>query len=223
VEAPLIATMKDNQLRLATRSLFVRESGYQFVPRAWVADFQPDGTCRAMAIDRFGGPRPAEVTLPNSPAHQGPAPLDLPALRDQMKQELIAQGLFADEAEAMLATWELSYFKSAGLRVFYIVPDDWVNATLPLTFSIPVDVKRAMIGRLELIAPWQRELIRQIATAPVPAGKPLADHPTAVAYEKLGRFRNALVLDELARRPTESLRAFVKQSHLEPFGGPGVK
>ena len=32
---------------------------------------------------------------------------------------LVAEGLYTDEARALLNTWELSYFKSTGLRVFF--------------------------------------------------------------------------------------------------------
>jgi hypothetical protein len=49
----------------------------------------------------------------------------------------VANGLFADEAQALLDTWEISYFKSAGLRVFFIVPRAWTDYYLPLKVSVP--------------------------------------------------------------------------------------
>jgi len=47
---------------------------------------------------------------------------NLDRLRGEMRVALKGDGLFADEAEALLNTWELSYFKSAGLRLFFLVP-----------------------------------------------------------------------------------------------------
>ncbi|MEJ0000050.1 MAG: hypothetical protein WDO13_13295 [Verrucomicrobiota bacterium] len=47
---------------------------------------------------------------------------NLAKLKASMHAALVDAGLFDDEATAMLNTWELSYFKSPGLRFFYIVP-----------------------------------------------------------------------------------------------------
>jgi hypothetical protein len=71
-------------------------------------------------------------------------------LRGSLKKALIAQGLFADEAEAMLNTWKASYFQKPGLRVFYIVPREWTDYFLPLEFSVPARVTRVIVGRIDL-------------------------------------------------------------------------
>jgi len=71
-------------------------------------------------------------------------------LRTSMKKALIAQGLFADEAEAMLKTWKVSYFQKPGLRVFYIVPREWTDYFLPLELSVPARVTRVIVGRIDL-------------------------------------------------------------------------
>jgi len=71
-------------------------------------------------------------------------------LRASLKKALLAQGLFADEAEAMLNTWKASYFQKAGLRVFYIVPRAWTDYFLPLEFSVPTRVNRVIVGRIDL-------------------------------------------------------------------------
>ena len=68
-----------------------------------------------------------------------------------MKAELVAAGLYADEAEAMLATWQASYFSKPGLRVFYMVPRDWTNHYLPLELSVPHAATRVLIGRIDLM------------------------------------------------------------------------
>src|SRR5438552_9807693 len=150
---------------------------------------------------------------------------NLAKLRAQMRRSLVEEGLFNDEAEALLNTWELSYFKSAGLRLFFLVPRDWTERYLPLELSVPAKVSRVLVGRIELVTPGLRQLLRQIADAPIPT-KPWAcltnnganwEYRGAMppTYRDLGRFRNGLVLDELKQHPTESLRAFIEINGLQ--------
>jgi hypothetical protein len=56
-----------------------------------------------------------------------------------------------DEASAMLATWEKSYFGAPGLRVFYIVPREWTDYFLPLSVSVPYSLTRVLVGRIDLV------------------------------------------------------------------------
>jgi len=72
-------------------------------------------------------------------------------LRSEMFRALVDEGLFDQEAEAMLNTWESYYFKKAGKRILYIVPQEWMEFYLPLKFSIPVDLTRVFVGRIDLI------------------------------------------------------------------------
>jgi hypothetical protein len=76
---------------------------------------------------------------------------NLAMLRASLKAALIKEGLFADEAEAMLNTWKHSYFEKPGLRVFYLVPRVWTDHFLPLTFSVPTRVNRVIVGRIDLV------------------------------------------------------------------------
>ena len=68
---------------------------------------------------------------------------------------MIRSGLFADEADAMLNTWKASYFEKPGLRVFYIVPREWTDYFLPLELSVPADVTRVIVGRIDFAASRQ--------------------------------------------------------------------
>ena len=70
-------------------------------------------------------------------------------LRASLKRALLKQGLYADEAEAMLNTWKASYFEKPGLRLFYVVPREWTDYFLPLTISVPARVNRAIVGRID--------------------------------------------------------------------------
>src|SRR6202008_452529 len=87
---------------------------------------------------------------------------NLDKLKDSLREALLVNGLFADEADALLNTWDLSYFKSAGKRVFFIVPRVWTDFYLPLDISVPARLKRVMVGRIELVTPGQRKILQQL-------------------------------------------------------------
>ena len=169
--------------------------------------------------------QPALFTTPAGfdPGEYSAANLD--RLRWDMRAALQEEGLFPDEADALLNTWEVSYFKSAGLRLFFMVPRAWTDWYLPLDISVPCEVKRAMVGRLELVTPEQRALLQKLAQAPVPTtswahfdmtGKQaVVRGAMPAAYRDLGRFRNALLLDEYQARPTPSLEAFIRLNGLQ--------
>jgi hypothetical protein len=123
------------------------------IPGIWLADVRADGVIAFRA-------QPA-VTLQKENAGKELAKIkrfssgDYTAtgaaqLRGELKRALIGQGLYADEAEAMLNTWKASYFQKPGLRVFYIVPRQWTDYFLPLEFSVPARVTRVIIGRIDL-------------------------------------------------------------------------
>lgn len=67
---------------------------------------------------------------------------------------LMEAGLFQLEAKAMVNTWAKSYFRSAGLRVLYVVPRSWTDDLLPLSMSpMPAaeDLVRVLVGRVEVL------------------------------------------------------------------------
>jgi hypothetical protein len=77
----------------------------------------------------------------------------LPQLRQDLETTLIAQGLFPKEAQAMVATWQDSWFEE-GSRLIYIVPPAAVDAILPLQVTpTPSQTVRVFVGRIELITP----------------------------------------------------------------------
>lgn len=67
-------------------------------------------------------------------------------------EELIKNGLYKDEAVAMVNTWEKSYFHTPGIRVLYIVPIEDTEAILPLSVKpAPSELKRVLVGRVEVM------------------------------------------------------------------------
>jgi hypothetical protein len=66
---------------------------------------------------------------------------------------LVNQGLYQDEAHAMVETWRNSWFEE-GSRLFYLVPAEFVNSALPLSIApAPIHTVRVFVGRLEIITP----------------------------------------------------------------------
>ena len=77
----------------------------------------------------------------------------LESLSAALESILIAQGLFPDEAHAMLETWKNSWFEE-GSRLIYIVPRRFVDSILPLHIvPAPAATTRVFVGRLELVTP----------------------------------------------------------------------
>jgi hypothetical protein len=212
----------------------------------WLVDIRADGKIAFRTLPSVSLDHNTNKIVAHTPSRFESSDFsrgNLDSLKTALHTALVADGLFADEAEALLNTWELSYFKSAGLRVFFLVPRAWTDFYLPLETSLPADLNRVMVGRIELVTPEQREKLAEIRRftpekleaefgrmrtnfvalmGPNPeefqrlysGGKRLsADIPIPKTYQTyldLGRFRNALVLDEARRRPTKGLTEFIQ-------------
>lgn len=213
------------------------------MPKLWLADIREDGSTafRTIPGQKVGAGRLPEITaVPATFEEKEYSIARLGALRSEMHEGLVADGLHSDEADALLNTWDASYFRSHGMRLFFLVPRAWTDYVLPIKTSLDADIARVMVGRLELITPKQRTALKRIRETQTPSSvwyqDWVAKNPDAWkrfqqkreegnlqalreekieipddyrAYLELGRFRNALVLDELKRNPTEGLRKFV--------------
>jgi hypothetical protein len=124
------------------------------VAKAWLIDVQSDGRVAMRMQD--------ELVIDKSRESQVLAHLsrfsasdysvaNAASLRASIKQQLIAAGLFNDEAEAMLETWRDSYFKQPGMRVLYMVPTAWTGYFLPVRISVPHKLTRVLVGRIDLL------------------------------------------------------------------------
>jgi hypothetical protein len=82
------------------------------------------------------------------------------ALCSDLEGLLIAQGLYPDEAHAMVNTWRDSWFEE-GSRLIYIVPRGFVDNILPITINpAPGQIVRVFVGRLELITPATAKAVK---------------------------------------------------------------
>jgi hypothetical protein len=149
-------------------------------PEAWLAEIHQDGTTAFQTVSSFGGQKRdvgtgvhplATVDLTSSASFKSTdfSVDNLAKLKTSMQDALVKEGLYPDEASAMLRTWELSYFKSPGLRFFYIVPRAWVDKVLPLKVTgAPTNITRVMVGRIELVTDAQRTALARLSEGPCP-------------------------------------------------------
>jgi hypothetical protein len=75
------------------------------------------------------------------------------SLRAELERMLVAEGLYAREAKAMVETWRDSWFEN-GTRVFYLLPQARVDSILPMRITPPpTRTVRVFMGRVELVTP----------------------------------------------------------------------
>ena len=197
--------VRDNECQQVSN---IREA--QRIHAAWLVDVRADGACAFKALGAVEPAQGVRATMPGGFDAREYSAENMAALRGEMHTALVGGGLFADEAEAMLNTWEVSYFKSPGLRFFYLCPRTQIDAALPLQISVAATISRVMIGRVEIVTPGQRALLKEISSGPG-AEKQNRD------YTSLGRFRNALVLDEQKHSPTAALNDFIGRNGLGAY------
>src|SRR5882762_255535 len=75
------------------------------------------------------------------------------ALCGDLEGILVDEGLYPDEAHAMVETWRDSWFEE-GSRLIYIVPRRFIDNILPVTIDpAPAQTVRVFVGRLEIVTP----------------------------------------------------------------------
>ncbi len=254
IDAPLKISRDPNTGELLFRSHLPELDAKPLAVRAmWLVDIRKDGEIAFRTLPSVSLDQNSKKIL----AHTAPefasgdfSSDNLAKLRDSLQGALIADGLFADEAQALLNTWEVSYFKSPGLRVFFLVPREWTDFYLPLETSLDANINRVMVGRIELITPEQRktlakigrfspsqiqddahammmdyqasatrsdQIIQQIFSGEKPLSSAISVPSTYRAYLDLGRFRNALILDEAKHHSTVGLTNFIATYRLQSF------
>jgi hypothetical protein len=218
LDAPIVVTKNGNTLNFALRA---GASDLENLPRLWIVDVGTDGHLFFKAVKPAGRTAQAPATIDAIAGKRN----NREGLENELANSLKAEGLNADEAAAMLDTWKLSYFESAGLRVFFLLPRSWIDARLPIRLSTPAEVTRVLVGRIELVTDRQRETIARLYALPVtdfPRAPlygesmevlkaiqlrkysevelyKLAGKPapeSLTLYDSLGRFRDALVAHE---------------------------
>ncbi|MGB6219579.1 hypothetical protein [Haloferula sp.] len=123
------------------------------IPYTLVYERFPDGSSRW--CESGGLSQQSTSSIPESSLKVRSAGFDA-ELFETLRDKLAAQGLLKSEAEAMVKTWWNSYFEKPGLRVFWILPGEKIDAILPLTVEpAPEKTVRVMVGRSEILRPKQ--------------------------------------------------------------------
>ena len=229
LDAPIVVTRVDDTLNFALRE---GATDFATLPQLWIVDVGANGHLLFRTVKPTG--RTAQA--PAYPSAIAGALNNRLGLQRELSAALKAAGLNADEAAAMLDTWKLSYFDSAGLRVFFLLPRTWIDARLPLDLSTPADITRVMVGRIELLTQTQRKTLARLYALPETAfprqpvfarsaqvlkamqgGKYSAVGlyqlagtrvpESLVLYHSLGRFRDALLNHELKTEVDPARRA----------------
>jgi hypothetical protein len=217
------------------------------IGRVWLVHVRKDGTSAFRSIGPVTVSDDNGQTVAEMPASFGEKEYslgNLASLCDELHTALVKDGLYSDEATALVETWRGAYFKSAGLRVFFLVPRVWTDHYLPLKISAPAEIARVMVGRIELVSPDQRELLEKLSNMPISNPEWMSNIQSSEngdkffsghsdfgdlgvkipddyqTYLDLGRFRNALVLEQQRRQPTDSLAKFINSYELQSFDIP---
>src|SRR5439155_1448429 len=180
---PLVVTMNPNgQLTLANQ-------GTEALVHLFVLSVR-DGKAQFVHVNPLNS---NTATVVASPPIDHPQSEIARQIADEMATALVSAGLFQREARAMVNTWKDSWFADEGLRVLYLLPRAWTDATLPLEIDPqPQGLVRVMVGRAEVITPELESHLRQQLTQ-AQTGDAAARAQALGELKKLGRFAQPAV------------------------------
>jgi hypothetical protein len=141
------------QLPIAVRAMeegfgLVENESDHDIAAAFVLEMGAGGQGRFLALGPLHAHEVRPFRLEGKPA------AIVPRLEEAVHTALVAHGLFADEATAMVKTWSETWFAAEGTRVVYVIPRAVTDAILPLRIEpAPDTLVRVMVGRHEYLTP----------------------------------------------------------------------
>jgi hypothetical protein len=152
-----------------------------------------NGTIRFGALADLAGGATNDVDA--TPLLTAKLPLEegVPRAKEVVAAALVKAGLYPKEAQAMVNTWEGSYFRTAGLRILSVLPRSTVDEVIPIQIKpAPQELVRVMVGRIEVLTPDMEERIEKQLTD---LGSPDADVRAAAeaGLAQLGRFKEPVL------------------------------
>lgn len=104
-------------------------------------------------------------------------------------RDLVKSGLFKDESEAMVNTWEGGYFKTQGVRLLYVLPKEWTEEILPLKITpTPKELVRTLVGRVEILTNVDDNMIKEFVNDHIVNGHLPQMNINGVKMTSLGHF-----------------------------------
>ncbi|HYT49767.1 MAG TPA: hypothetical protein VEL78_05205, partial [Pyrinomonadaceae bacterium] len=143
-DLPLSVKLERNEIEL-------KNTGKDSIARLIIFENR-DGKIGYRIVDNFSGQTTADLpTLDKS----------VEAVIRDLRETLVASGLYEKEADAMIKTWRNSWFEE-GMRVFYILPRKTIDEVLPISIEPkPTQLVRVLVGRTEVITPEMEKSVRK--------------------------------------------------------------
>lgn len=128
----------------------------------------------------------------------------------ELEKILVAEGLYAKEAKAMIETWKDSWFEE-GLRVFYVLSQKSTDKILPLKVEPkPKEIVRVMIGRAEVITPeMEKDVRKQVGL--LRSGSKKTREQAQENLQKQGRFYEPILKSILQSETNTKVRAQIQK------------
>ncbi|HEX8369358.1 MAG TPA: hypothetical protein VF604_12510 [Pyrinomonadaceae bacterium] len=128
----------------------------------------------------------------------------------ELEKVLVAEGLYAKEAKAMIKTWQDSWFEE-GLRVFYILPTGATDEILPLRVEPkPKEIVRVLVGRTEIITPeMEQDVRKQVGLLKSESAEVRAEAQKNL--QKHGRFYEPILKSLLENERNAKIRAQIQK------------
>jgi hypothetical protein len=121
-----------------------------------------------------------------------PSPATVKKWRAQMLAALTDSGLTADEARAVLATWNDHWFTEPGHRLLAVLPQAWVDTVLPLSIQPePQRVTRVFVARFEVLTPETEQRLADLLKEVALADTATREQVARLKDLQLGRFETA--------------------------------
>lgn len=202
---PYLVTMPDDH-SVTFHNMSQSASSFQVALRV------RDGQASWVQMPNISGPstessRSATITFPEKTISLEQADQELCAL---FLGELISRGLTKAEAQAMIDTWNHTWFAESGQRVFTIVDRTWVDSVLPLGITPePKKLERVFVARYEVLSPAQEKQLGNLMATPVST-----DNAGKFAALELGRFNNGaaeIVADNIKDKSLSIFRALAEE------------
>lgn len=192
-DLPVAVTLENNRIAL-------RNSGKDPIAQLIVFE-NHDGQIGFQAVNGFSGATTIDRPVLNK---------NTDAVIQQLRQALIASGLYDKEADAMIKTWRNSWFES-GLRVFYILPRSAIDVTLPIEIDPrPEQMVRVLVGRTEVITPEMEKSVKEQVRL-LNDSSPKVRAEAAAAMRKYGRFSEPILKRIIEDEKDPTLRARIKR------------
>ena len=139
------------------------------------------------------------------------------ALGDDLAARLVAHGLYAKEARAMVNTWRTSYFMSDGIRVLFVLPQSWTDRFIPMRIAPrPDEIVRVMVGRIELLTP-ERERDAEKAISNLRSPDPTVREHAFATLREQGRYVEPIVRRTMLSSNEERVRQLCRRLLLTDF------